>query len=196
MARRPIAEDQEINLAPILNIVMILIPLTLLSASFVVVATLKVSSGSQVTPSAEPPAITTPRVLVAVTSEGFQISDLRNLPEFIEHGFHSTIELRDLGESTGLMGRLNYRELYNRLAAIRDHETWRDAWQDHSISLVADREVGAETVIRVMDIARYRLGMAHYQSDADFRRAVWAVEDGQPMALFDQPSLLLPRAQD
>ena len=226
MAMRPsdrlhtMEEGTELNLAPIMNVVMILIPLLLVSASFLVVATLKVHSpknAQSVTPpdQEEQEEVPVPRVLVAITEDGFTISDLRQSPAFLASGLGNaipecasnaspepgqvpvTVCTRPQGATASrLIQRLNYRGLYNRLVETYEHEAWNAQWDDSNsiINIVADREIPVEVVIRTMDIARFFLENDRYDNEEGFQQARYRTEDSRPVALFRDPVLLLPRA--
>lgn len=90
MARRRRREEEalaELNLAPIMNMVMILIPLLLLSTVFLKTGVVNISSPRNAqsnTPEQEEREEETPvpRVVVYISQDGFRIGDQRNLPEF------------------------------------------------------------------------------------------------------------------
>ena len=209
-------EAPELNLAPIMNMVMILIPLLLVSASFVLVATLDVHSPRNQAnvnpdPEDEQEEVPVPRVLVAITEDGFTVSDLRQSPAFLasnlgaplpectsrgtaDGGVPVTICTSSTGEQ--LLGRLNWRGLYNRLVEIKTFPGWAAQWDDSNaiINIVADREIPVEVVIRTMDVSRYFLAQNSYSDEDSFRSASWQLEDESPVALFQDPVLLLPRA--
>jgi len=216
-------EENSMNLAPIMNVVMILIPLLLVTASFVVVQTLNVNSprsAQSVTPEEQEDQeeVPVPRVLVAVTEEGFTVTDMRQSPAFAESRLG--MPLAECGGSaavdnaggavpiticntpnrqneTVLLNRLNYRGLYNRLVEIKNYSAWAAQWDDDNsiINIVADREIPFEVVVRVMDIARYFLQSDSYENDEAFRTAVYREEGNDAYVdLFPSPVLLLPRA--
>ena len=210
-------DPPELNLAPIMNMVMILIPLLLLSASFVVVATLKVHSPrnqANVNPDPEPETeeVPVPRVLVAITEDGFTVSDLRQSPAFLQSNLGAPLpECSSAAPADGgvpvticnansaqpeLLRRLNWRGLYNRLVEIKNFPGWAAQWDDSNaiINIVADREIPVEVVIRTMDVSRFLLENDAYGEEAAFRAAQWRLEEERPVALFQDPVLLLPRA--
>lgn len=85
--RREEAEQAELNLAPIMNMVMILIPLLLLSTVFIKTGVVNISSPRNAqsnTPEQEEQEEETPvpRVVVYISQDGFRVGDQRNLPEF------------------------------------------------------------------------------------------------------------------
>ncbi|MCB9519360.1 MAG: biopolymer transporter ExbD [Myxococcales bacterium] len=80
-------ENVELNLAPIMNMVMILIPLLLLSSVFIKAGVINISSprnaqAAQADPEERPEEVPVPKVVVYIGQDGFRISDQRNLPEF------------------------------------------------------------------------------------------------------------------
>jgi biopolymer transport protein ExbD len=206
--RRSRAEHQqyELNLAPIMNIVMILIPLLLITASFVVVATLNVNSprnAQSVTPEEqqEEQEVPVPRVLVSITENGFIVNDMRQSPAFAESGLGTPLShcagaqgtqpgmmampiticnpaTRATDQSISLLDRLDYRGLYNRLVEIKTYSAWNAQWNDDNqiLNIMADREIPFEVVVRTMDIARYYLGEDGYENDEEFRTAVYREE--------------------
>ena len=90
MARKRHAVDEEaveLNLAPIMNMVMILIPLLLLSTVFIETGVVNISSPRNAqsnTPETEEQEEETPvpRVVVYISSDGFRVGDQTNLPAF------------------------------------------------------------------------------------------------------------------
>lgn len=213
-------EEIELNLAPIMNVVMILIPLLLVSASFLIVATLEVHSpknAQSVNPpeDEQPEEVPVPRVLVAITENGFTISDLRQSPAFLQSGLGAPIPecqgsaptepgqvpvtictKPNAAAGSALLTRLNYRGLYNRLVEVYRQPDWTARWDGSNsiINLVADREVPVEVVIRTMDVARFFLENDRYDDEEGFRQARYRREEDTPVALFHDPVLLLPRS--
>jgi hypothetical protein len=91
MARRRHTEEEEsveLDLAPIMNMVMILIPLLLLSTVFIETGVVNISSPRNAqsnTPEEEEQEEETPipRVVVFISSDGFRVGDQTNLPSFL-----------------------------------------------------------------------------------------------------------------
>ncbi len=80
-------EEQELNLAPIMNMVMILIPLLLLSTVFLKTGVVNISSPRNAqanTPDTEEQEeqVPVPKVVVYISDDGFRVGDQSNLPEF------------------------------------------------------------------------------------------------------------------
>jgi hypothetical protein len=219
--------ETELNLAPIMNIVMILIPLLLVTATFVSVNTLAVNS-PQNAQSIQPPEqedeeeTPVPRLLVAISEDGFRISDMRQSPAFAESGLADPIDgcggdsleagslpiticnNPEQAADEALLDRLDWRGFYNQLVRIKNYDGgadhargWRARWDDQNciLNVVADREIPFEVVIRTMDIARYLLQQDHFESEEEFRASVYIEEgEGRFKDLFPIPVLLLPRA--
>lgn len=225
MKRRPEEEQQGLNLAPIMNIMMILIPLLLASSSFVLVSALNVNSPRNAQSSIpdeqqDTEEIPVPRVLVAVSESGFTITDMRQSPAFAESqlgcpltecGGCDSVEPGSVaiticnrpgtdGANTPLLERLNYRGLYNRLVAIRNHPSWTAQWNADNalVNLLADKEIPFDVIVRTMDVARFLLEEDSYTTDEVFWGASYRAdqedEDTQFARLFPSPVLLLPRA--
>jgi biopolymer transport protein ExbD len=216
-------ESTELNLIPIMNLVMIIIPLLLVTATFVVVNALNINSprnAQSVTPEQqqEEEEIPVPRVLVAITDQGFTVTDMRQSPAFAESGLGQP--LPECGGATAamdpsqvpvticnpanraseedLLNRLNFRGLYNRLVEIKNYSAWAAQWtQDNAIiNIVADREVPFDVVVRTMDVARYLLASDTYDNDEAFNVAQYRSQgdqQGHYVDLFPAPVLLLPR---
>lgn len=81
-------EEQELNLAPIMNMVMILIPLLLLSTVFLKTGVVNISSprnsqnANQADTEEQEEQTPVPRVVVYISDDGFRVGDQTNLPEF------------------------------------------------------------------------------------------------------------------
>ena len=92
MARKRHAVEEELaelNLAPIMNMVMILIPLLLLSTVFIETGVVNISSPRNAqsnVPETEEQEEETPipRVVVFISSDGFRVGDQTNLPTFLQ----------------------------------------------------------------------------------------------------------------
>lgn len=172
--RTSIGPRSEPNLAPLMNMVMILIPLLLLSTVFVRTGVVNVSAPSHAVSSvddpAEPPEVEAPQVVVFVSSDGFRLDTIGASPD----GFAAftapvagcpeggeapaTICLHDdVPASAALVERLDFAGLYDQLVRVRMHPDWFDAFGREgaaTISLAGDPEVPFEVLIETMDTAR------------------------------------------
>lgn len=172
--RAPMIQRTEPNLAPLMNMVMILIPLLLLSTVFVRTGVVNVSSPSRAvadrddpTPS---PEVEAPQVVVYVSSDGFRLDTLGARPDGFaalvapvdgcptEGETPATVCLRDdVPAGAPLVERLDFAGLYDQLVRVRMHPAWFDAFGLEgagTISLAGDPEVPFEVLIETMDTAR------------------------------------------
>lgn len=183
MARRSTEEpiEPELNLAPIMNMVMILIPLLLVMVEFEEFAMSPVeatsSGGAASGESADTDEVRPPRLLISISEDGFRIADFFSSPDFAE--FSEPISRCGSGSGeegasgaptvclepgaspeTGEYGSLDYAGLYNRLVKIRLHEPWREAYskpENSVLLLTAESDVPAAVLVRTMDLGRYFL---------------------------------------
>ncbi|TVR02380.1 MAG: hypothetical protein EA398_07950 [Deltaproteobacteria bacterium] len=165
-------EVQDLNLAPIMNMVMILIPLLLLSTEFMKAGVVNISSprqaqATQADSEEQEEEDPVPRVLIAISSDGFRVMDQRNLPDFA--GFTTPIErcggaaaaggeetpaggspharaetlppticLRtESSDGDALLDRLDYASLYNHLATIRLQPQWYDRFSEENNDVIS-----------------------------------------------------------
>jgi biopolymer transport protein ExbD len=169
MARRRAIEEplMELNLAPIMNMVMILIPLLLLSTVFVQTGVINVaapSSAMSSNPSQTPPPeqVQVPKVVLALSSDGVRIAN-RNpgvAPEAFAR-FSAPVEgcpggssvvtdvydaantaptvcLRDdVGPDQPLVNRINWSHVYNRLVEIRLQPQWFERFAEEDNDVVS-----------------------------------------------------------
>ena len=176
-------EVQDLNLAPIMNMVMILIPLLLLSIEYTKPGVINISSASrgQSTNQETPPEQEqepVPRVVVLISEAGFRIADQRNLPAFAE--FSAPIErcrgagdpgtmpticpLAGVPDGAPLVQRLDFAALYNRLVQIRLQPAWYDRFGEDNndvVFITADPGIPYEVLLKTIDVSRYILQPAN-----------------------------------
>jgi biopolymer transport protein ExbD len=158
-------KDAELDLAPIMNMVMILIPLLLLSTVFIETGVVNISSPRNAqsnTPETEEQDEETP-VVVYISSDGFRVGDQTNLPAFQQftqpisgcpgagsaaavpgqpvspHDMadsQATICLAD-ANGAALVDRLDFAALYNQLVAIRMQPDWFDRFGEENNSVIS-----------------------------------------------------------
>lgn len=183
MARRTTQEpiEPELNLAPIMNMVMILIPLLLVMVEFEEFAMSPVeasSSGQSASTSTDDSDdVQPPRLLISISDDGFRIADFFASPDFAE--FSQPLARCEGGdEGDGASGAptvclepgetaepgdysgLDYAGLYNRMLEIRMHEPWKEAYskpENGVILITAESDVPAAVLVRTMDLGRYFL---------------------------------------
>lgn len=139
MRRQPPA-DSSLNLAPILNLVMILIPLLLISIEFEQLGVINVAVPGFVDPTpkpGEPPL----NLTVAITHTGFLIGAQGQTLD--------PVARRDPAGPPAVPG-YDFAALYERMAAIKQ------AHPDTSnLSVSADPDIPYELVVETMDTVRY-----------------------------------------
>lgn len=252
--KRKTSEDlQDLNLTPIMNLVMILIPAMVLSSVFMTAGVINISSprnAQSTTPETEQQEERTqiPRLVVYVSADGFRVGNMNpQLPAGAFDTYASPIEgcagagganagaaatdPNDLAnraatictlpntDGQSLVDRLDYASLYNQLVRIRLNPEWFDEFAKENnavISIVGDPEVPFESLVKVMDVARYVLNpsdgeleapsasanLANYLLGAGTRPTREQLESAKYMGtmaarvdLFPNPVLLLPRPQ-
>ena len=217
--KRTEEEDQELNLAPIMNMVVILIPLLLLSVVFLEVTVInitapKLSIGkSTETPPEEKEKPLNMTVTLAVS--GIRIAAEGGIREAIAGcpADGSTICLKDQSvnnadlfqqarQSIGsgkvqegealiekALNNYRWRELYNELAKIKKQYP-----EETVVNISADPTVPFSAIVRLMDVMRYQLEKDNFDQDkmfwdAKFKKA--KTKDGKDTyaSLFSDPVL-------
>jgi|SRR5690554_2205491 len=184
MARKSTEQfvEAELNLAPIMNMVMILIPLLLVMVQFDDFAISPIeatSSGGAASGDTADDSVRPPRIIVTISSDGFRIADFFGSPDFApfaapigrcggsgagaaEGGAAPpTVCLEpDASPEPGSYAGLDYAGLYNRLLQVRLHEPWREAYakpENSVLLLTAESDAPAAALVRTMDLTRYFL---------------------------------------
>lgn len=183
MARRSskMEIESEMNLAPLMNLVMILIPTLLVMVQFdeFAISPIEATSAGGAASSETEETVRPPRVIVSVSSDGFRVADFFGSPDFAtfaapigrcgggggvaeEGGAAPPTVCLEPGHSPepGSYAGLDYAGLYNRLLQIRLHEPWREAYDkpENSVLLMtADSDTPAAVLVRTMDLTRYFL---------------------------------------
>lgn len=205
--------EQELNLAPIMNMVVILIPLLLLSVVFLQVGVINITAPklSIGPPSDAPPPDEEPlNLTVAISPKGFRIAATgANLPEMpgcpvpgptvcladpkvdVAQKFDEARKLMTSGSMQDGEARLdealaafNWKELYNQFIRIKKQ------YPDESIvNVTADPDVPYAAIVRVMDVARFQLEKETYSKDSEFWSATYAKKGNAYEELFPDPVL-------
>lgn len=182
MARRTTEDpiEPELNLAPIMNMVMILIPLLLVMVEFEEFAISPVEStssgGAASADSDDSDDVRPPRILISISEDGFRIADFFASPDFAEFSQPISRCAGEVGDGAagpatvclepdktpepGDYSGLDYAGLYNRLVEIRLHAPWREAYskpENGVILLTAEADVPAAVLVRAMDLSRFFL---------------------------------------
>lgn len=211
--RKDISVEQDLDLAPIMNMVVILIPLLLLSVVFLKVGVINITAPklSMGPPSDTPPPEEEPlNLTVAVSAKGFRLAAtgavLPEQPGCPVPG--PTICLEDQNvdvaakydearkqisagsvpqgeaELSNAMAAYNWKELYNQLVRIKTK------YKDETIiNISADPDVPYAAIVRVMDVARFQLEKDSYSKSSDFWSAQYKKEGQNYAELFPDPVL-------
>lgn len=211
--RKHIDVEQELNLAPIMNMVVILIPMLLLSVVFLKVGVINITAPklSMGPPSDTPPPEEEPlNLTVAISSKGFRIAatgaalpempgcpvpgpticledqavDVSAKIEKARNQFAAGNLMDGEGELKAAMAAYNWKELYNQLARIKNQ------YKDETIiNLSADPDIPYAFVVRTMDVARFKLEKDSYSKASDFWAAQYAKGAQTYEELFPDPVL-------
>lgn len=149
-------EVDDLNLVPIMNLVLILIPLLLLSIVFLQIAVINVtmpqpSMGKPQNDDKEPPL----RLRAIVNKEGFILfkgeAQLPAIPGC--EGQNVTICLSDPSHEMDVM-KYNWMALYNELLKIKQEQKWAE---HQTLEVVAGAEITFDILIKAMDVSRNQL---------------------------------------
>lgn len=206
--------DDELNLAPFMNMVVILIPMLLLSVVFIKIGVINITAPKL---SVGPPSEEQPEqeeeplnLTVAINAEGFRIAakaaTLPEMPGCPTPGPTICLEKKDVDVAAKFdaaqkafakdqkqvgkkaleegMAAYNFRELYNKLAKIK-----KEYPEETVINLSADANIPYAVLVRVMDVARYKLDKDSYKQTSAFWEASYKKKGNQYVELFNDPVL-------
>lgn len=213
--RKDIDVETDLNLAPIMNMVVILIPLLLLSVVFLKVGVINITAPklSMGPPSDTPPPDEPPlNLTVAVSDKGFRIAATGAVLEEMagcpvpgptvcleDQSVDVAAEIDRARQSFAggdvnageaaldkAMKAYNWKELYNQLARIKNQ------YKDETIvNISADPDIPYAFIVRVMDVARYKLEKDSYSKESEFWSAQYAKGATTYEELFPDPVLSL-----
>lgn len=215
MARKrdDISVETDLNLAPIMNMVVILIPLLLLSVVFLKVGVINITAPklSMGPPSDAPPPVDEPlNLTVAVSSKGFRLAATGAvLPEMAgcpvpgpticledqsvdvaakldkaRSAFASDQNVQGQEELRSAMAAYNWPELYNQLVRIKNQYK-----TETIINISADPDIPYAFIVHVMDVARFKLEKDSYSKSSEFWTAQYAKGAQHHEELFADPVL-------
>lgn len=208
-------EENPLNLAPFMNMVIILIPLLLTSIIFLKIGVINITapelaSGPK-TEQKEKDEEKPLNLTVAVSKKGFRIaakdatlSPVDGCPEDgpticlkddsvkLKEKFQQATELMRKGDADEgakqmdkALSHYDWRRLYNKLSKIKSKHP-----DEKVINLTADPDIPYAAIVRVMDTARYKLTEDAYDSTQEFTKAQYKkskTEGTRYEALFNQP---------
>ena len=205
---------QELNLTPIMNMVVILIPLLLLSIVFLEVSVINITAPKLSVGPSQPVEQEDPteklNLTVAVGAKGFEIGATGAiLPQKpgcpvpgpticlskqnvdVTAKFTRARELFNAGnmvEGEGVLKEAldayNWVELYNTLARIKTE------YKDETVMKIsADPDIPYAAIVRVMDVARFRLEKDTYSKSSEFWTASYKKSGTGQEELFPDPVL-------
>ncbi len=208
----------ELDLAPIMNMVVILIPLLLLSIVFLKVGVINITAPklSMGPPSeAQPPPDVVPlNLTVAVNAAGFTIgaqnailppeagcptpgpticlgSQDKDVAAMLQ-GARDKLTSGDVqggeAELSQAMKAYNWIALYNKLTDIKGNFK-----EETIINISADANIPYALIIRMMDVTRYKLEKDTYKDASQFWTAKYKKTGKTPELLFPDPVLSLPK---
>lgn len=215
-SKRMAEEDQELNLAPIMNMVVILIPLLLLSAVFVEVSVINITAPklSVGPPSNEPPPDEKPlNLTVTVGAKGFFIAaEGGNLPPVGSCPQGGPTVCLKADKNIDVTAKFNEARTAMANGASMDEGEkivrqglaaydWKELYnqlvkikkqfpKETIINVSADPDIPYSAVVRLMDVARYHLEKEDYSDDTAFWNALPKKKDEKTYQdLFSDPVL-------
>lgn len=203
--RQQESQPPQLNLAPIMNMVVILIPLLLLSVVFLSVGVINVSSPPATLdgePTDEPPSL---QLAVAVTHDGFQVSTrdgaIRPVdgcpadgPTICLSGDERPAELFRQAKTSFETGRhADGSAALEQAARAYDwsalYESLKDVKKKHAdettVRITAEPDVPYMMVVRTMDLARFEVDRTSFDDPSE----VWRADKKRP--LFPDPVLAI-----
>lgn len=149
-----------LDLTPIMNMVLVLIPLMLLSVVFLTITVIDVTmpqrSAGAASDSGEPPK----RLQVVISRQGFLVFDgptARPPITGCQEGGVTVCVPSSKEKEEIETNRHDWAGLYNELLKVKSQPGWNE---HETIEIVADPKIPFATVVKVMDVARFQLAPA------------------------------------
>lgn len=195
-------EEADLNLIPIMNLVLILIPLLLLGIVFVELAVIPVTMPEKMPMRSDASPEIPKKLQVMVSSEGFWILDsgtaLPPTEDCATRDANSRVSVCLANpDAEEAVERYDWLALYNTLLTLKQDHKWHDHTQ---IELAAQGDVPYGVMVKAMDISRYQRATTsdasrgnHFASAAELSSSsVARDESSAPVLLFPQTVLGLP----
>jgi hypothetical protein len=157
MAKKSVPDAQDLDLTPIMNMVMVLIPMVMLNVVFTAITVIDVTMPQRSAGSAQQDGEPPKRIQLFITKQGFTIVQgimtLSSTDPNCKSG--QTICLAENADSAGIeTDKYDWLALYNRLMDIKGD----DGYEDHEqIEIVADSTINFGVLVKAMDISRFQL---------------------------------------
>jgi biopolymer transport protein ExbD len=211
--RRESEKPANLDLAPFMNMVVVLIPMLLLSVIFISAGVVNVSTNLSTSAETEDTEQTQPlKLTVALSHQGFDIlaeqkrlAPVAGCPDDgpticladasfdVAESFERSKRLYDEGRADaaqqalqGAMQAYDFRGLYNQLSAIKE-----DHPDETKVILTGEPKMPYAMLIRAMDVARFQLDEQSYGESSQFWAANEKVQAGKARALFSDPVLAI-----
>jgi biopolymer transport protein ExbD len=211
-------ETNELDLAPIMNLVIILIPMLLLSVVFIQIGVInvtapKLSLSNQSKPQDDKQPL---NLTVSISPKGFyvaaesaKLSPISGCPtpgpticlksdakvKDVKAKYEEARRLIEQGKKgqgndalDAALAAYNWRELYNRLMKIK-----KKFPEETVIKIAADPDIPYAAVTRVTDVARFKLKKDSYSKDSAFWTAEYRKKGKERELLFSDPALTLQK---
>ena len=148
-----IEEAENLNLTPIMNMVLVLIPLMLLNVVFMTISVIDVTMPQRsagIAQNGEPPK----RLQLFISKQGFTIvKGATTLPAISGCPEGGPAICPNEPSASNETDKQNWLELYNTLVGIKQEPDW----QDHeTVEIVGDSSIEFGVLVKAMDIARYQ----------------------------------------
>jgi biopolymer transport protein ExbD len=211
--RRTLEEEAELNLAPIMNMVVILIPMLLLSIVFLKVGVINITAPklSIGPPSETPPPDEEPlNLTVTIGAKGFFVagSGATLPPEpgcptpgpticLDNQSLDITQKLQSAREEFGkkkvaagekfldeAITAYDWKRLYGKLVEIKNQHP-----DETIIKISGDPDTPYSLIVRLMDVTRYKLEKASYKETSEFWTAPYEKKGEKLAELFPDPVL-------
>lgn len=207
-------ETPDLDLAPFMNMVVILIPMLLLSVVFIKIGVINITAPKL---SVGPPSEEQPEqeeeplnLTIAINAKGFRIAaknaqlppvgscpqdgpticlEKENVKVASKFEAARSAFAKDQAEVGGKeleegLAAYNFRELYNQLVKIKEKYP-----EETVVNLSADNDIPYAVLVRVMDVARYKLGKDSYSKTSAFWEAKYKKKGKSYDELFNDPVL-------
>ncbi len=157
MAKNKVPDAEDINLTPIMNMVLVLIPLMLLNVVFMTITLIEVTmpqrSAGAAMNNGDPPK----RLQLFISKQGFTIVENGmplNAIDGCAAGGPTVCAPESKKDAPLETDKQDWLSLYNELMKIKSKSDWATHEQ---IEIVADSAVNFGVLVKAMDIARFQL---------------------------------------